>query len=199
MRWIKDPQRDSRENIRAAQQALVYAGFPHGDAVTEVAAHLTRVRAALAAPRHALRAGFLVGTAIAVALILTLGLGSFLIVVAVGSGAPSRGPAGWSVVRGTANFEASGGSPLDIILPVVTTVAVLGVAGAGIALVTRGRSSSSRWRGESDRTASCTDAAATVTASPHEIAGRTKSWLAWTLPGAADGGDRPNTAPETFA
>ena len=39
MQWLRDPQRDSREDIRAAQQALVYAGYPHADAVTEVTTH----------------------------------------------------------------------------------------------------------------------------------------------------------------
>ena len=33
MSWIRDPQRDSREDIRAAQQALVYAGYPHANAL----------------------------------------------------------------------------------------------------------------------------------------------------------------------
>ena len=99
------------------------------------------MRAALAAPRHTLRAGFLVGAAMAVALLLTLVAASFLIVMVTGPGVPVRSAAGWQVVPGTATPGTPGGSPLDILLPTVTTLAILGVAGAGTALVTR-----NRWR-----------------------------------------------------
>lgn len=74
MQWLRDPQRDSREDIRAAQQALVYAGYPHADAVTAVTTHLNRVRAALAAPRHAAVAGFLTGAAMVIGALLVLTL-----------------------------------------------------------------------------------------------------------------------------
>ncbi len=141
MPWFSDPQRDSRDDIRATQQALKYAGDPRSQAEVDYATHLYRVRAALATPRHVLGAGFLVGVAGAGALLLALGVGSFLIVAAFGSAVPAWGPAGPFVVRGPDDSGSSGGSLLDILLPLVTTVAVLGVAGAGIALVTR-----NRWR-----------------------------------------------------
>ena len=141
MPWFSDPQRDSRDDIRATQKARKYAGDPRSQAEVDYATHLYRVRAALATPRHVLGAGFLVGVAVAGALLLALGVGSFLIVAAFGSAVPAWGPAGPFVVRGPDDSGSSGGSLLDILLPLVTTVAVLGVAGAGIALVTR-----TRWR-----------------------------------------------------
>ena len=139
MPWFSDPQRDSRDDIRAAQQALVYAGYPRSQATTEYHAYLYRVRTALAVPRHTLRAGFLVGVAIAVALMLTAGALSFLLVVILGSGVPSPGPAGPIVVPGTDDPGTSDGSPLDLVLPAATSMVILGVAGAATALVTRGR------------------------------------------------------------
>ena len=142
MPWLSDPQRDSRDDIRAARQALVYAGDSRSQAEADFEAHLYRVRAALAATRHLLRAGFLVGVAVAVALLLALGLGSFLIVLAFGSPVFVWGPAGIIiVVHGSESSEASGGSLFDILLTLVTAVTALGVAGAGTALVTR-----TRWR-----------------------------------------------------
>ncbi len=142
MQWIRDPQRDSREDLRAAQQALVYAGYPHSDAVTEVTTHLNRVRAALAAPRQALVAGFLTGAsmAIGVFLVLSLALGGLgLVMRAVGdSGTPGNiGPA----ASDAAPAEAGPGSPLGVLPAVVVAAPVLGLAGAGMARVTR-----NRWR-----------------------------------------------------
>ena len=142
MQWIRDPQRDSREDIRAAQQALVYAGYPHSDAVTEVTTHLHRVRAALAAPGHALVAGFLSGAAMAISvlLVLTLALGGLGLVLGAVSdpGTPGNiGPA----ASDAAPAEAGPGSPLGILPAVVVAAPVLGLAGAGMALVTR-----NRWR-----------------------------------------------------
>jgi hypothetical protein len=59
------PQRDSRDDIRAAQQALVNAGDPHS---LPVAAYQTRryhIRAALPAPPDIVWAGFVVGAIMA--------------------------------------------------------------------------------------------------------------------------------------
>ena len=142
MRWIRDSQRDSREDIRAAQQALVYAGYPHADAVTEVTAHLRRVRAALAAPSHALVAGFLTGASMAVGVfaVLTLALGVLgLVIGAVGeSGTPAEfAPA----VQPAPPADASPGSPLGVLPAVAVAAPVLGLAGAGMSRVTR-----NRWR-----------------------------------------------------
>ncbi len=50
MPWFSDPQRDSRDDIHAAQQALVFAGCPHSLAV---AAYETYSRWNLAGPGHA--------------------------------------------------------------------------------------------------------------------------------------------------
>lgn len=142
MQWLRDPQRDSREDIRAAQQALVYAGYPHGDAVTEVTTHLHRLRAALANPRHAMLAGFLTGAsmAIGVLLLLTLGLGGLgLVMGAVGdSGTPTGITPAAPTVR---SDERDPGSPLGILPVVAVATPVLGLAGAGMARVTR-----NRWR-----------------------------------------------------
>lgn len=136
------PQRDSPEDIRAAQQALAFAGYPRSQATTEYDKYLYRVRAALASHRHTLRAGFLAGAAIAVALLLTAGALSFLIVVIFGSGVPTSSPAGPTVVPGTDVPGNSDGSPIDMVLPAATSMVLLAVAGAATALVTRGR-----WRG----------------------------------------------------
>ena len=141
MPWFSDPQRDSRDDISAAQQALVYGGCSRSQASADIERHLFRVRAALAAPRDILRAGFLTGAAVAVAVLLALVVGSFLIVVALGSAVPVWGPAGYVVVRGSDSPGTSGGSLLDFLLPAATIVTTLGVAGVGTALVTR-----NRWR-----------------------------------------------------
>ena len=152
MTWFSDPQRDSRDDIRAAQQALVYAGHSRSEAVAEYDTYLSRVRAALAAPRDVVWAGVLVAATMAVALTLALGVASFLIVVAIGPGVPVRGPAGYYVVRGAAGPGTADGpttdpadtsrmSPLDILLPAVAAAAILSLAGAGSALVMR-----NRWR-----------------------------------------------------
>ena len=77
----------------------------------------------------------------AVALLLALVVGTFVIVMAFGSAVPVWGPAGLIVVHGSESSEASGGSPFDILLTLVMAITVLGVAGAGTALVTR-----TRWR-----------------------------------------------------
>jgi len=142
MQWLRDPQRDSRENIRAAQQALVYAGYPHGDAVTAVTTHLHRVRAALAAPRHAMLAGFLTGAGMAIGffLVLTLALGGLgLLLGTLGdSGTPTEFvPAAAPAPQA----DPSPGSPLGILPAVAVAAPVLGLAGVGMSRVTR-----NRWR-----------------------------------------------------
>lgn len=142
MQWLRDPQRDSREHIRAAQQALVYAGYPHGDAVTEVTTHLQRVRAALAAPRHAMLAGFLSGASMAIGafLVLTLALGGLgLVMGAVGdSGTPGEFvPA----APQTPQADSGPGSPLGVLPAVALAAPTLGLAGVGMSRVTR-----NRWR-----------------------------------------------------
>ena len=142
MHWLRDPQRDSREDIRAAQQALVYAGYPHGDAVTEVATHLSRVRAALAAPRHAMLAGFLSGAGMAIGafLVLTLALGGLGLVMGVvgDSGTPAEFTPAASPAP---QADTSPGSPLGVLPAVAVAAPVLGLAGAGMSRVTR-----NRWR-----------------------------------------------------
>ncbi|MDE2868243.1 MAG: hypothetical protein OXR64_03715 [Chloroflexota bacterium] len=142
MQLFRDPQRDSRENIRAAQQALVYAGYPHGDAVTEVTTHLHRVRAALAAPRHAMLAGFLSGAGMAIGafLVLTLALGGLGLVMGVvgDSGTPAEfTPAAPPAPQA----DTSPGSPLGVLPAVAVAAPVLGLAGVGMSRVTR-----NRWR-----------------------------------------------------
>ncbi len=142
MHWLRDPQRDSREDIRAAQQALVYAGYPHGDAVTEVATHLHRLRAALAAPRHAMLAGFLTGAGMAVGffLVLTLALGGLGVVMGTlgDSGTPTEfAPAAAPAPQA----GSSPSSPLGILPAVAVAAPVLGLAGVGMSRVTR-----NRWR-----------------------------------------------------
>ena len=142
MQWLRDPQRDSREDIRAAQQALVYAGFPHTDAVTEVATHLSRVRAALAAPRHAMLAGFLTGAGMAVGflLALTVALGGLGLVM--GTIGDSGLPGG--ALQPAPTAEPSGvspSSPFGVLPAAAVAASVLGLAGAGMSRVTR-----NRWR-----------------------------------------------------
>ena len=142
MQWLRDPQRDSREDIRAAQQALVYAGYPHADAVTEVTTHLHRVRAALAAPRHAIVAGFLAGASMAIGflLVLTLALGGLGLVMGVAG--DSGTPAGFGPETPTTEPAESGpGSPLGVLPAIAVAAPVLGLAGAGMSRVTR-----NRWR-----------------------------------------------------
>ncbi len=145
MSWIRDPQRDSREDIRAAQQALVYAGYPHGDAVAAVTTHLHRVRAALAAPRHAAVAGFLTGASMVFGafLVLTLALGGLgLVMGATGdSGTPGQLVPAPPAAPSAPQADPDPGSPLGVLPAVALAAPVLGLAGAGMSRVTR-----NRWR-----------------------------------------------------
>lgn len=138
MTWFSNPQRDSRDDIRAAQQALVYAGYPHSQAVAEYETHLYRVRAALGAPRDIVWAGFLVGAVMAAiglaALVLFAGLGGIVAILVNAPAVPAE--------PGTPiPAEPAGGSLFDFLPTILVTTWALGIAGAGIALVTR-----NRWR-----------------------------------------------------
>jgi len=153
MPWFSDPQRDSPEDIRAAQQALRFAGYPHPRATAEVTSHLRHVRAALAAPRDIVSAGFLVGAVFAAALTLAMGVAWFVMGVAAGPGLPAGNPGtGYYIVGGSSNpaprdgstdapADAIGRSLLEILPPALAAVAILGLAGVGMALVSR-----RRWR-----------------------------------------------------
>ena len=147
MRWFSNPQRDSRDDIRAAQQALVYAGHSRSEAVAEYGTYLYRLRAALAAPRDIVWAGFLVGAAMAVALTLALGVAGFVMGVVAGPGILIRPfGRGYDVIGTAAGStaalaDATFRSLLDLLPAALTAMAILGLAGAGTALVTR-----NRWR-----------------------------------------------------
>ncbi len=138
MSWLSNPQRDSRDDIRAAQQALVYAGYPHSQAVAAYQIYLYRVRAALAAPRDIVWAGFVVGAVMAVvglaALLLFVGFGG-IVSILVDTPLEPAGPAT------PAPSASNQGSLLSLIPTILVTTWALGIAGAGTALVTR-----NRWR-----------------------------------------------------
>jgi hypothetical protein len=151
MSWFSDPQRDSPEDIHAAHQALVHAGCSRPEAEAEFNASLYRVRVASASLRNSVLAGFFTGAAIAVALALVVVV-SAGVAAAIGPGVPVATPGGPVVVRaaedsGTADRptsepgDASRRSPLDILVAVATIEVLLGVAGIGVALVSR-----NRWR-----------------------------------------------------
>ena len=152
MPWFSAPQRDSRDDIRAAHQALVYAGYQRREATAELQTHLHRVRAATASLRDTVLAGFLAGAAIAVALALVVVVATFVMVVIAGSGVPVQTSGGVAVVRGAENSgtadkpatdpdDASRGPSLDMLVSVAAIEVLLGLAGAGSALVSR-----NRWR-----------------------------------------------------
>ena len=138
MPWFSNPQRDSRDDIRAAQQALVYAGYPHFQAVAAYEVYLYRVRAALAAPRDIVWAGFVVGVLMAIvglaALLLFVGFGG-IVSLLVDTSVEPAGPAT------PAPSASNQGSLLSLIPTILVTTWALGIAGAGTALVTR-----NRWR-----------------------------------------------------
>ena len=152
MAWLSDPQRDSPDEFRAAHQALVYAGRPRGEAAAELQAHLHRVRVASASLRDTVLSGFLAGAAIAAGLALVVLVTTLIIVVAFGPGVPVQTSGGVAVVRpaenpGTADTPATdpGGASrapsLDMLVTAATIGVLLGLAGAGLALVAR-----DRWR-----------------------------------------------------
>ena len=141
MTWFSNPQRDSREDTRAAQQALVYAGYPPSQAVAAYETNLYRVRAALAAPRDIVWAGFVVGAVMAAvgiaALLLFAGVGGIVAILVVSPLLPAEPST-------PAPSEPDRGSLLDFLPAILVTTWVLGIAGAGIALVTRSRWSRAR-------------------------------------------------------
>jgi len=153
MRWFSNPQRDSHEDIRAAHEALMHAGHSRPEALAGFGKHLQRVRATLAEPRDVLLAGFLVGAVFAAGLTLTMAVAWFVMGVAAGPGVPAKSlGAGYYVAGGSSNpgnQDGSTGAPadtigpslLEIFPPAAAAVAILGLAGTGMALVTR-----RRWR-----------------------------------------------------
>ena len=149
MPWLSDPQRDSRDHIRAAQQALVYAGYPHAEAVSEVSTHLNRVRAAMSTRRAVTAAGLLAGALIAIIAVAALVIG-ILISGVVGStvhepGMPLGCPPGTPLVncpgRMTAPAFDNPGAPLGSWPAMAIGSPILGLAGALSAHITR-----NRWR-----------------------------------------------------
>ena len=149
MPWFPNPQRDSRDDIRASQQALVYAGYPHAEAVSEISTHLGRVRAAMAAPRDVALAGFLAGALMAVIAVAALVIG-ILVSGVVGStvhkpGMPLGCPPGTPLVscpgRLTAPAFDNPGAPLGSWPAIAIGSPILGLAGAWSAHITR-----NRWR-----------------------------------------------------
>ena len=149
MPWFSHPQRDSPDEIHAAHQALVYAGYPRSQAVAVFETYLYRRRAALAGPREIVSAGLVAGAAIASALTLLFGLAGFAMGVLSGPGIPVRGgdrgyrligtAAGSGTPAGATESwaEAALRSLLDILPLAISAAAILGLAGAGMALVTR--------------------------------------------------------------
>ena len=127
--WMHSVRRDNRADLRRAQQALIHAGYPHGEAWHAIIQHLRRVRSAFSARRHVLGAGFATGVAMAVvtmaALVVLFVMGG-LLAVAAGQAQPD---------------DSTLGFLLEMLRAAATTAPVLGVAGAGLALVDR-----ARWR-----------------------------------------------------
>ena len=74
MQWITDPRHDSRFDTRAAQQALVHAGYPPAQARTDLAAYLRRVRVALSNAGDTTLAGILTVATMAASVLLMLTL-----------------------------------------------------------------------------------------------------------------------------
>ena len=75
MQWITDPRHDSRFDTRAAQQALVHAGYPPAQARADLAAYLRRVRVALTQmPATPTLAGILTVATMAASVLLMLTL-----------------------------------------------------------------------------------------------------------------------------
>jgi len=149
MPWFSPPQRDSPDNLRAVQQALVYAGYPHSAAAVECKTHLFRLRAALAGPRQIVSAGLVAGAALAAALTFLLGLAGFAMGALAGPGVPTRGqdrgphvigsPAGSGTPTGpTASLvDTTVRSLLDVLPAAIMAATILSLAGAGMALVAR--------------------------------------------------------------
>ena len=149
MSWLSNAHRDSRDDIRAAQQALVYAGYPHAEAVSEVSTHLGRVRAALSTPRDVTLAGILAGALMAVIVVAALVVG--ILASGVVGGTPHKPggvlgcPPGAPMVSCPGQLAAPAldnpGAPLGSWPAIAIGAPILGLAGAGSALINR-----NRWR-----------------------------------------------------
>jgi len=149
MPWLSNPQRDSPHHLRAAQQALVHAGYPHAEAVSEVSTHLGRVRAAMSTPRDVTVAGFLAGALMAVIAVAALVIG-ILVSGLVSStvhepGMPLGCPPGLGLRNCPSHIAAPAldnpGAPLGAWPAIAIGSPILGLAGAGSAHITR-----NRWR-----------------------------------------------------
>ena len=133
MQWLRDPQRHSRDDIRASRQALLDRGYSQVDAHAELAVYLRRVRAALTAPCDAALAGFLTGAALAFTLlvVLILALESLVRVLR----------AGWTIGWLNSLWAAYAAAPLVVLPTAILAAPMLGLVGAGLALIIR-----MRWR-----------------------------------------------------
>lgn len=149
MPWFSTPQRDSRDNIRAAQQALVYAGYPHAEAVSEVSTYLNRVRAAISTRRDVTVAGLLAGALMAVIAVAALVIGILISGVVGGTphqpggvlGCPPGAPLASCPGQLAAPALDNPGAPLGSWPAIAIGSPILGLAGAGSAYITR-----NRWR-----------------------------------------------------
>ena len=149
MPWFSEPQSDSPDDIRAAQQALVYAGYPHAEAVSEVSTYLSRVRAAMSTRRDVTVAGLLAGALMAVIAVAALVIG--ILVSGVVGGTPHKPggvlgcPPGAPMVSCPGQLAAPAfdnpGAPLGSWPVIVIGSPILGLAGAWSAHITR-----NRWR-----------------------------------------------------
>ncbi len=139
-------ERDNREDLRSAQQALVHAGYPATEAWTTLGAYLPKVRSAAATRRAAMLAGFATGAlmALSVLAIAAVGIAGLGLLLNLGLGA-GPGSAGGAPPSGAEAANASAPSVLDAagsILRAAAVVApIVGVAGLGLALV-----DGARWR-----------------------------------------------------
>ena len=149
MPWLSNPQRDSRDNIRAAQQALVYAGYPHAEAVSGVSTHLHRVRAAMSTRRDVTVAGFLAGALMAVVAVAAIVIG-IMVSGVVGRTVHEPGmrpgcPPGLAVRNCPSHLADAAfdnpGAPLGSWPALAIGSPILGLAGAWSAHITR-----NRWR-----------------------------------------------------
>ncbi|MCY3748544.1 MAG: hypothetical protein OXG64_04530 [Chloroflexi bacterium] len=149
MPWLSNPQRDSRDDIRAAQQALVYAGYPHAEAVSQVSTHLGRVRAATSTRGTVTVAGFLTGALMAVIAVAALVV-AILVSGVVSStvhepGMPLGCPPGLGLRNCPSHVAAPAfdnpGAPLGSWPAIAIGSPILGLAGAWSAHITR-----NRWR-----------------------------------------------------
>ncbi len=145
-------ERDNRQDLRSAQQALVHAGYPAVEAWTALATFIRKVRSAAAARRAAILAGFTTGALMAVSVLAVLGVGIGLLGLLMRAGfGDTPGTTGDSAAAATAVAQRATEEPAPTTSPLEAAVALLrasavaapivGVAGLGLALVDR-----ARWR-----------------------------------------------------